>query len=346
MSREAKLLGRLAAGSVIAFAALLGLALLTTGAWLPTARSHDGEGTGGAAPGIAAGLAPGMVPAAYEELIVRAGNACPTLSPPLLAAVIQTESGFNPNARSSAGAQGIAQFMPGTWATHGKDANRDGRADVWDPADAIPSAAGYLCTLAGDLEEIPGDPVNVMLAGYNAGPGAVLQAGGVPDFTETRTYVRRIRELEKHFAAGHAVPGRTGYTRPVDAAVSTGYRAAGGQWASGFHTGIDFAAPQGTRVVAAGGGTVVMAGYGVDGDPYGNTVVIRHPDGYYTQYAHLSAITVRHGQQVAAGAPIGAVGTSGTRSSGPHLHFEVRTEPGYGSDVDPVAFLRSRGVIL
>ncbi|MHA4820128.1 peptidoglycan DD-metalloendopeptidase family protein [Streptomyces aculeolatus] len=345
MSRETRLLVKVAVGAGAVFVALLAMVLLTAGAWLPAARTHDGEGAGGAAQETTAGLAPGTVPAAYEDLIARAGTTCPTLSPPLLAAVLQAESGFNPNAESPKGAQGIAQFMPGTWATHGQDVNGGG-ADVWDPADAIPSAAGYLCTLADILKKIPGDPVDIMLAGYNAGPGAVQQAGGIPDYTETRNYIRRIRAAAKHFTGSPTAVGQAGYTRPVDAAVSTGYRAAGGQWSSGHHTGIDFAAPQGTRVAAAGSGRVVMAGYGVDGDPYGNTIVIQHPDGYYTQYAHLSAITVKEGQQVDAGQRIGAVGTTGTRSSGPHLHFEARTGPGYGSDIDPVAFLRGKGVTL
>src|SRR5690606_3645713 len=119
----------------------------------------------------------------------------------LLAAQLYQESGFNPRAVSPAQAQGIAQFIPGTWATHGVDGDGDGDRDVWDPADAIPSAANYDCTLAKTVKGVPGDPVNSMLAAYNAGPYRVLAAGGIPNIAETKNYVKRIRQLEKSFAA-------------------------------------------------------------------------------------------------------------------------------------------------
>src|SRR6185312_15534444 len=102
----------------------------------------------------AGALAPSTVPGAYTGLVSEYGNACPELSPALLAAQLYVESGFNPAAVSSAGAEGIAQFMPATWAAHGFDANGDGVADVWDPADAIPSAAAYDCELAAELSSV------------------------------------------------------------------------------------------------------------------------------------------------------------------------------------------------
>lgn len=63
---------------------------------------------------------------------------------------------MEPRAQSPAAAQGIAQFIPGTWATHGIDGDNDGDRDVWDPADAIPSAASYDCELAGYVKKVPG----------------------------------------------------------------------------------------------------------------------------------------------------------------------------------------------
>lgn len=87
-------------------------------------------------------------------------------------------------------------------------------------------------------------------------------------------------------------------------------------------------------------GRVVSAGWG---GAYGYQVVIRHTDGKYSQYAHLSALTVRSGQHVTSGQRIGRSGSTGN-SSGPHLHFEIRTGPGYGSDIDPLAYLRAGGV--
>ncbi|MEU2392512.1 M23 family metallopeptidase [Streptomyces sp. NPDC007369] len=127
-----------------------------------------------------------------------------------------------------------------------------------------------------------------------------------------------------------------------DSYVSTQYRAGGGMWSSGSHTGIDFHAASGTSVHAVGLGTVVEAGWG---GAYGNNVVIKHADGTYTQYGHLASLSVSVGQQVTPGQQIGLSGSTGN-SSGPHLHFEARTGASYGSDIDPVAYLRSHGVDL
>ncbi len=95
----------------------------------------------------------------------------------------------------------IAQFIPGTWATHGIDGNGDGKRDIWDPADAIPSAASYDCELAKYVKDVPGNVSDNMLAAYNAGAYRVIRAGGVPAISETQGYVKRIRSLEKSFAA-------------------------------------------------------------------------------------------------------------------------------------------------
>ena len=152
-------------------------------------------------------LAPGTVPVAYSALIERYGNSCPQLTPARLAAQLYQESQFSPTARSKAGAQGIAQFMPGTWRVHGLDANRDGKSDPWDPEDAIPAAAAYDCHLADLIGQVPGDVITNMLAAYNAGPLAVIQHRGVPPFPETRGYVSRIKRLEKAFQGRwHSVP--------------------------------------------------------------------------------------------------------------------------------------------
>ncbi|MDK1475943.1 peptidoglycan DD-metalloendopeptidase family protein [Streptomyces sp. 549] len=131
-----------------------------------------------------------------------------------------------------------------------------------------------------------------------------------------------------------------GFVAPVSAPVTTQYRSGGAMWSSGSHSGVDFAAASGTPVRAVGAGQVVEAGWG---GAYGNNVVIRHSDGRYTQYGHLSAMDVRVGQAVTSGHQIGKVGSTGN-STGPHLHFEARTSPQYGSDVNPVSYLRSKGV--
>ncbi|WP_328672898.1 transglycosylase family protein [Streptomyces sp. NBC_00328] len=134
--------------------------------------------------------------------------------------------------------------------------------------------------------------------------------------------------------------GTHGLVAPVHAATGTAYHATGSHWSKGYHTGVDFPVPTGTSVAAVAAGHVVSSGWG---GSFGYQVVIRHADGRYTQYGHLSAISVKSGQSVVAGQRIGRSGSTGN-STGPHLHFEVRTGPGFGSDIDPLAYLRAGGV--
>ncbi|MET9661002.1 transglycosylase family protein [Streptomyces sp. NPDC006510] len=131
----------------------------------------------------------------------------------------------------------------------------------------------------------------------------------------------------------------SGLVAPVAAGIGTPYHQAG-SWSSGYHTGVDFPVPTGTSIRAVASGTVVSAGWG---GAYGYQVVIRHSDGKYSQYAHLSALHVREGRNVSAGQRIARSGSTGN-VTGPHLHFEIRTGPGYGSDIDPLAYLRAGGV--
>ncbi|MEV6397297.1 M23 family metallopeptidase [Streptomyces sp. NPDC051907] len=128
--------------------------------------------------------------------------------------------------------------------------------------------------------------------------------------------------------------------------LSASFNQGGAMWAS-KHSGQDFAVPVGTPVKAAGAGTVVKAGPngGGDGPAYGNAVVIKHANGKFSQYAHLSKINVGIGSNVKAGQLIAKSGNTGN-SSGPHLHFEIRTTPNYGSALNPSAFLRTVGVTL
>ncbi|MCX4997103.1 M23 family metallopeptidase [Streptomyces longwoodensis] len=143
--------------------------------------------------------------------------------------------------------------------------------------------------------------------------------------------------------AAESTGSSSGYTLPVaGATIGTAYHTAGSMWSSGYHTGVDFVVPTGTSLKAVAAGTVVSAGWG---GAYGNQVVIKLNDGYYAQYAHLSQLSVSAGQTVTEGQQIGLSGATGN-VTGPHLHFEIRTTPDYGSDVDPVAYLRAHGVTV
>jgi peptidoglycan hydrolase-like protein with peptidoglycan-binding domain len=125
--------------------------------------------------------------------------------------------------------------------------------------------------------------------------------------------------------------GAVRFLRPVNAPMGDGFG-----WVSGRnHTGIDFPAPSGTAVGAAGRGTVKFVGWNSGG--YGNLIVIEHRLGYETWYAHLSGFGVSAGATVAGGVQIGTVGSTG-RSTGPHLHWEVRKD---GVPINPAPYLLS-----
>lgn len=124
-----------------------------------------------------------------------------------------------------------------------------------------------------------------------------------------------------------------GWTAPVKKfGISATYGQAGG-WSSGHHTGLDFTGKQGSAVLAASGGKVVSNEY--EG-AYGNLIKIRHDGGLETWYAHLGSTTVKKGDTVTTGQQVGTIGMTG-RTSGPHLHFEVRK--GKDSHKNPAHFI-------
>ncbi len=112
---------------------------------------------------------------------------------------------------------------------------------------------------------------------------------------------------------------------------------AGGLWSSN-HTGLDFAAPSGTPIVAVANGTITETGYA---GAYGNRTIETLEDGTELWYCHQTSIDVKKGDTVSGGQQIGAVGSTGN-TTGPHLHLEVR--PGGGDPVDPFQALVVHGV--
>ena len=115
--------------------------------------------------------------------------------------------------------------------------------------------------------------------------------------------------------------------------ISTAYKKPGKHWSKGYHTGVDFAVPIGTPVLAVADGRVVKANWG---KAYGNQVIITAPKGYVI-YAHLNAVRVKPGATVKAGQLIGESGNSGTNTTGAHLHLEYRDNLRWsaGKDLDP-----------
>jgi hypothetical protein len=153
--------------------------------------SAGGAADGMFAPASGLGAATGRsaAPPGWADALPQAGrpwagaiDAAATnagVDPRLLAAITQAESGFNPAARSGAGAVGLTQLMPGTAAGLGVD-----------PTDPVANLDGGARYLAGQLDSF--GRVDLAVAAYNAGPGAVRQAGGVPEYPETQAYVRRV----------------------------------------------------------------------------------------------------------------------------------------------------------
>jgi murein DD-endopeptidase MepM/ murein hydrolase activator NlpD len=159
--------------------------------------------------------------------------------------------------------------------------------------------------------------------------------------------VAAAKAAAKEKAAAKAKAKAASWVHPVRTyTLSAKFAQAGSHWQA-KHSGQDFAVPSGTNVVAAHGGTVVKAGGNGagDGPAYGNAIVIKHGNGTYSQYAHLSRIDVKVGQIVRTGQHIARSGNTGN-STGPHLHFEIRRTADYGSAIDPVAFLRAKGLSL
>jgi len=151
----------------------------------------------------------------------------------------------------------------------------------------------------------------------------------------TAPAARRAPARATRSRAARPAPARKGWVRPCRGPLTSYY---GMRWGR-MHKGLDFGCSYGTPIYAASSGTVTFAG--AQGG-YGRLVTIRHDGGWVTAYGHMSRMIVRSGQRVSAGQVIAYVGSAG-HSTGPHLHFEVRTG---GGTVNPLPFLRSRGVRL
>jgi murein DD-endopeptidase MepM/ murein hydrolase activator NlpD len=120
--------------------------------------------------------------------------------------------------------------------------------------------------------------------------------------------------------------------------ITTAYKKPGKMWSKGYHTGVDFAVPTGTPVLAVADGKIENANWGKS---YGNQVVQKVAGGWVI-YAHLNAVRCKPGQVVKKGQIVGESGNSGN-SSGPHLHFEYRSKLRWsdGVDLDPKEILAS-----
>lgn len=250
----------------------------------------------------------------------------------VLAAIASIESGFGKspyylerNGVSEAGAVGFMQFMPTTWSGsknpnvwnnptnprwdenpatiqayggYGIDANHDGRADPFNPEDAIMSAAKYL--KANNFENDP--------------------RGALYHYNHAEWYINQVLAKAETYAQMTPV-GNGDWPLPVQwAEITSQYGKRLMEGKEEFHGGIDIACPIGTPVYAVRSGQVKISGW-VSG--YGYCVMMNHPGDVMTVYGHLSTTQVSVGQMVETGQVIALSGNTG-RTTGPHLHFEVR----------------------
>jgi len=288
--------------------------------------------------GFGSGLRAGSVPAALTDLIRTASGTCAAVPASVLAAQLEAESSWNPAARSRVGAQGIAQFMPATWRQWGRDADGDGRRDPWNPADAIAAQAGYDCSLADRMRaalragQVVGSLTDLMLAAYNAGPQAVLSAGGVPPIQETRDYVARITARAAAFADSTGAPAPAGSFAARLVQVARSQVGAPYAWGGGRPTGPSEGFAQGRGTVGYDcSGLVLFAAYQASGGtirlPHSADLQTRAGSGVPLDQLQAGDVISFTRPGEAAAHHVGIYLGSGLMVDAPQTGSQVRVEP-------------------
>ena len=296
--------------------------------------------------------------------VIRAGSICAQVGPPMIAAQIDLESGWDAEAvahnplANGGDAIGIAQFQLGTWATWGGDYDRDGRNAPIDPEDAIYAMGRLMCDLAVWADRnigtglLHGDALDLAWAAYFCGRGCILAAGGVPAAGLAHDYPQQVRSRIHNYTIVAGAPGAWRLPLPPNSyELVSRFRPP----SRPSHDGVDLAAPTGTPIYAAAAGVVLAAGCDSPycdrpGNPSlpgcGLRININHGNGIGTRYCHAVRLNVSAGARVQAGQLIAWVGSTG-HSSGPHLHFEVHHDapPLTSANAqDPLTFMDSVGV--
>ena len=328
--------------------------------------SSDGEGGGT------------PIPDEYGELVNSAAKEA-GLPTDVLAAQINAESQWDPQAGSPAGAQGIAQFMPETWTSYGEG------GDIHNPDDAIPAMGRYMKDLKSQVSPLAnGDAkktVEYTLAAYNAGPGAVEEHGGIPPYDETQNYVEKILNGGGGtFASDCTSSGKGGewdgdlgdgvWTIPLPDSSKTGAGSFGARnipgmpsWAN-QHAGVDLAT--GRSSSGLGGPVVAPAKlkvldiYEPDGCVQTRLITEGDDPAFGMGFCHLGEIDVSEDDVLERGDVLGIEGNQaenlGNSQGGggivTHLHFEmyppetpetVMVVPGNDSAIDPEPILKKKG---
>ena len=303
------------------------------------------------------------IPNGWGPLVAEAAKTA-GLPAGVAAAQLKQESGWAEDAVSPAGAQGVAQFMPGTWAVYGEN------GDPFSARDAIPAYGRYMAALKIAVQPLAGLDaellIRLMLAAYNAGPAAVQQYGGVPPYSETETYITGILagDFELALECGqHGSGGQWGgdlgegeWTNPLPGGVMVsgfGARNVPGlpAWAQD-HMGIDFATGTGT---GDGGPVVAPTDLRITGFNDQDGCVIAKEDGddpdFGFAFCHLNFYPVYLGDKLKRGDIIGTEGNKAALGAiATHLHFEIYQPqapelayPYEGWNLDPEPILREKG---
>jgi cell wall-associated NlpC family hydrolase len=247
-----------AIGGALAILLLLGLGLIVIASAMDTAVATAAQPP----------LNTARVPAQYVKWVEEAGAECSAVSAPQIAAQIQQESSWDPTIVSSAGAEGIAQFMPGTWPLYGQP-DAPGPVSPFNPGDAIMAMGRYDCAIAKAVAGVPGSLLSNMLAGYNAGVKAVLEYNGVPPYPQTQEYVANIEAMIGEFEVSTPVPAGSFAATEIAAAerwLGTPYVFGGGNIdgptsVDGSVPGFDCSGLVLYAVYQASGGTITLPHY-------------------------------------------------------------------------------------
>ncbi len=204
-----------------------------------------------------------------------------------------------------------------------------GANDINDMNQIMPGDELTILPVRGIMYRIgPGDSFKDLVSKYDLDKEKVMQANNIRN-AEKISQGKNIILPGAKPEFGYQDRLNQMFVRPVEGRISSPF---GPRWGR-HHDGKDYAVPIGTPVKAAGGGRVVYVGWS---SGYGNTVIIEHQQGMRTLYAHLNSFNVNSGQRVNRGQVIARSGNTG-RSTGPHLHFEVRVN---GRPIDPAGYLR------
>ena len=312
-----------------------------------------------------------LIPEQYREAVEKAADTA-GLPVSIIAAQIQQESGWNPNAASPVGARGISQFMPGTWEQWGNG------KDPFDPFAGIDAQGRYMKHLGdtiADLASNEKEKIQFTLAAYNAGAGNVQKYAGIPPFEETRHYVETIMgKAQMDYSSNCEAPGGFDFgqleadewAHPMPNSRMTspfGPRACPLVSCEGKpfllkHEGIDLAGPD-TYFYAPTDMKITYASIGkIDKlyGSYGNYMFAQMTEPPYLVFefheAQDNSLLVKTGDVVKKGTPLGKPGATGN-SSGIHLHFQInnpktsvfdRPAVNNGKTYDPVPILRQQKV--